>query len=604
MRYLGGVMRVPIAQDGANDAHEKAADQMADRAMRAPDNQASNAPAQQQRAGSAPGDPSGRPLPSPLREVMERRFGADFSGVRLHTDSAATAATRAVHARAFTTGQNIALAADYRDLGSGPVRRLLAHELAHTLQQASGGVIRRQKRSTDELQQRLNAVRRELETGTGVRSPEASAKLRAEEQGLMAELRQNQTAELERQLAANRKQQQTGAGVRSAEETTRLKEQDQELQMRIALVGATAVHAGNIVPGAASPPYIDWAGGNLRGLGAERQVLNRSYPGFTQLPEKFPGVDFVGGGQRTPLTGTGVSKGLKVPFADSSFYFEGGTLVQLKVVKNLDPTYLKPNGLYNKLSSQMDGLANIQPGAGRSAMQDGQFVRSEYLGNAQRKVFHVEMEAPPTPEQLAQIEQLKKSGASMKTFGPGEEIEVVVNWPGSGAKGPKISMETAANAATLGLAVLGAHGREELRKRQLAETGYAPIGLAAHQDETGVRGLAMRLGAFFRGDQAEMLTSAPSMPNMPVWRANIRRIASTKRPGDTLVATWQTQDRSMPMPFTVDVEVIYEKQQDGRWRVRSTADAPAHFQTPDLNTILAPERSDGDVENMLGNWPT
>src|SRR5262249_45670174 len=67
----------------------------------------------------------------------------------------------------------------------------------------------------------------------------------------------------------------------------------------------------------------------------------------------------------------------------------------------------EPNGLYTRLSSEMEGLANVKPGMGRSAMVDGRFVRAEYRGNAVRKVFHVEMEVPPTPDQLAQIEKLK-----------------------------------------------------------------------------------------------------------------------------------------------------------------------------------------------------
>jgi hypothetical protein len=41
---------------------------------------------------------------------MERRFGQDFSGVRLHTDSDAAESARAVNALAYTVGRNVVFA--------------------------------------------------------------------------------------------------------------------------------------------------------------------------------------------------------------------------------------------------------------------------------------------------------------------------------------------------------------------------------------------------------------------------------------------------------------------------------------------------------------
>jgi hypothetical protein len=66
---------------------------------------------------------------------MEPRFGRDFSGVRVHNGPAAAQSARAVNARAWTVGDHIAFApGEYRpDTSEG--RGLLAHELAHTVQQ-------------------------------------------------------------------------------------------------------------------------------------------------------------------------------------------------------------------------------------------------------------------------------------------------------------------------------------------------------------------------------------------------------------------------------------------------------------------------------------
>ncbi len=77
----------------------------------------------------------GTPLPAPVRSFMEQGFGADFGAARLHADAEAAALADSVNARAFTVRNDIYFAAgEYRPaLESG--RRLLAHELAHVVQQ-------------------------------------------------------------------------------------------------------------------------------------------------------------------------------------------------------------------------------------------------------------------------------------------------------------------------------------------------------------------------------------------------------------------------------------------------------------------------------------
>jgi hypothetical protein len=78
---------------------------------------------------------SGRSLDSPTRASAQRRFGFDFSHVRIHTDDRAAESARAVHARAYTVGQHIAFGANEFSPSSDRGRRLLFHELTHTLQQ-------------------------------------------------------------------------------------------------------------------------------------------------------------------------------------------------------------------------------------------------------------------------------------------------------------------------------------------------------------------------------------------------------------------------------------------------------------------------------------
>ncbi|WP_440956056.1 eCIS core domain-containing protein [Methanosarcina sp. Mfa9] len=77
----------------------------------------------------------GRPLPESERAFYEPRFGYDFSGVRVHTDAKAAESARAVNARAFTVGMDVAFGEGQYAPGTGDGQRLIAHELTHVVQQ-------------------------------------------------------------------------------------------------------------------------------------------------------------------------------------------------------------------------------------------------------------------------------------------------------------------------------------------------------------------------------------------------------------------------------------------------------------------------------------
>jgi hypothetical protein len=80
----------------------------------------------------------GRPLSHAEAQYYEPRFGQSFHDVRIHTGAAADSAARSINARAFTLGKNIAFANGEYDSGSDSGRKLMAHELTHTLQQSAG----------------------------------------------------------------------------------------------------------------------------------------------------------------------------------------------------------------------------------------------------------------------------------------------------------------------------------------------------------------------------------------------------------------------------------------------------------------------------------
>jgi hypothetical protein len=78
---------------------------------------------------------SGQPLSEETRRPMEQAFGTDFSSVRVHTGPEADMFNRQLNARAFTTGQDIFFRSGQYNPAGSEGRKLLAHELTHTIQQ-------------------------------------------------------------------------------------------------------------------------------------------------------------------------------------------------------------------------------------------------------------------------------------------------------------------------------------------------------------------------------------------------------------------------------------------------------------------------------------
>lgn len=174
---------------GIQDPAEKAADQMADRVMRMPisggmvhrkckeckveENKVKRAPENQEQeetvktkstptsspiaAGSAAVTASpntataiksmgvGKPLAQAERAFFEPRFGTDLSSIRIHDDSTTDKASQGIHARAFTLGSNIAFAKGEHRPETESGRHLMAHELAHVVNDQS--TLRRAVRS-------------------------------------------------------------------------------------------------------------------------------------------------------------------------------------------------------------------------------------------------------------------------------------------------------------------------------------------------------------------------------------------------------------------------------------------------------------------------
>jgi uncharacterized protein DUF4157 len=171
-RAVAGLQpKLTISQPG--DHYEIEADRVADRVMRAPEPQVqracacggtcddckqeeesflqrSVAPAATMPAG-APASVAtvltarGEPLDAATRAFMEPHLGADLGAVRIHRDDNAAQSARDIQAVAYTVGHNVVFGHGQYAPHTNAGRRLLAHELVHTIQQNAIPAVEREQ---------------------------------------------------------------------------------------------------------------------------------------------------------------------------------------------------------------------------------------------------------------------------------------------------------------------------------------------------------------------------------------------------------------------------------------------------------------------------
>lgn len=141
-----------------NDSSEIEADNIADKIMRMPANQSLSKSLYEttasivqpkhegtsstisnevrSRATSSQGN-----MDNDTQSFMQSRFGADFSNVKIHTDNEAVRMSRELNAKAFTKGNDIYFNEGQYQPDSESGKHLLAHELAHVVQQNNGHAV-------------------------------------------------------------------------------------------------------------------------------------------------------------------------------------------------------------------------------------------------------------------------------------------------------------------------------------------------------------------------------------------------------------------------------------------------------------------------------
>ena len=329
-------LQTKLRANEPGDTYEEEADRIANEVMGAPaEHTVSGAapriqrfPAQSNRSMDA-APPSvdqalaspGRPLEPAIRQDMERRFGYDFSRVLVHCGRAAEQSARDVNAHAYALGRDIVFGAGQFAPETRTGRFLLAHELAHTIQQAGSGVApatRLQRKIGDghDLRAPRFTLNVELEAAfdgeivISVSSKPKGTHVRLIQESLLAQgytlpaFGANSNFGPETEVAMIRFQTDAGAtkkdGVVNRETMRLLDEHDPSL-----LTGAGPVATTGPVPGPASPPA----------------------PG---CDARFAGVTFTLSNQ----TGSGVSQAATIAIVDT-----GGGIMGLKMEGTKPVTY-------------------------------------------------------------------------------------------------------------------------------------------------------------------------------------------------------------------------------------------------------------------------
>ncbi|MBN2736492.1 MAG: DUF4157 domain-containing protein [Spirochaetales bacterium] len=151
--FGGGQIQAKLDISTPGDKYEQQADNMADQMMKMNPGSVSlktNIDTVQTKGGNGGDVPSttekdiknisgkGNSLSKPVREFFEPRLGVDLGNVKVHTGSKANALARSVNARAFTYQNEIVFGKGEYQPGTTEGKKLIGHELVHTVQQNSG----------------------------------------------------------------------------------------------------------------------------------------------------------------------------------------------------------------------------------------------------------------------------------------------------------------------------------------------------------------------------------------------------------------------------------------------------------------------------------
>ncbi|MCL6258865.1 DUF4157 domain-containing protein [Aquiflexum sp. TKW24L] len=138
--FTGDAFQEKLKISRPNDPQEKESEKMAGQVMGTVHENKKTEPSSHFATELKTTNGMGSTLSPQTKSQMESAFGSDFSGIKIHSDEQSSRLGREINAKAFTVGSDIYFQKKYFNPKDGVGKRLLAHELAHTMQpNASSG---------------------------------------------------------------------------------------------------------------------------------------------------------------------------------------------------------------------------------------------------------------------------------------------------------------------------------------------------------------------------------------------------------------------------------------------------------------------------------
>lgn len=177
--FSGDAFRRKLTISPPNNQQEQESERMAGQVMRTVQENNKPEPSSHLASEIKSSRGSGPSLSPQTKNQMDGAFGRNFSDVTIHSDGQSTRMAKEIDAKAFTIGSDIYFQSNYFDPKGGTGKRLLAHELAHTLQQqngSNGATIQREGEDKQDKSDEKSKVDTKVEVVTEFKEGEAKAK--------------------------------------------------------------------------------------------------------------------------------------------------------------------------------------------------------------------------------------------------------------------------------------------------------------------------------------------------------------------------------------------------------------------------------------------
>jgi hypothetical protein len=560
----------------------------------------------------------GQPLDSATRAFFEPRFGYDFSTVRVHSGAAAEQSASNVNALAYTVGRDIVFGAGRFTPGTQAGRWLIAHELAHVVQNGAGAPA---------------AIRRKVPGAqcTGVRITLPNTIVFEGNQGSVAATVKTTLTPSDTPYSIEYNPGEGQFSIKPGEKVVVLdvsltnKPQNQ-IDLYIAYRDSlTSKPAGLEVFSSSATAVGGMDPRHARGYGGEQSM------GFGYSEQKgwilIEGPSGAAGHGVTTSGFDGVTYSVKADelhlIDNKSLKAEtvrSATAITKNLLKNLDGLIGKVEGMKDmpsqprilQLLKQMRSavaagtkLPNntklIVTGEGGQAK--GVSESLEKLGVEFREPGTTDLPPANVPEEASVTpETTGKPGTTAAPEGVTGENVTPVETPEEFTPAPEGEPGVGGGLFGFFFPLIGSIIHQKAVERRIEEKahkeGYVPRGAPSGE------GFLYDLGSFFLdpGNDADKAVSLDKRFDLPVWRQHIREVSAGKRPGETLKMQWDVGKCSFDFLGRQEVDtkyVTYKKQPDGSWKVES-GDASG---TPDLNDIISPAVGDEKIKAIVYNDP-